>query len=474
MGSLRLRLQRCHGTEAKEIFQAYAGLVKKSDGMYLEFVHELLRRRLKTAHQMLADNKGKDPSQTALATLIMLDDTLLMINQIMTLQYVKKTGGGSDIPITRPSKSKETVPAMTPELGDPTQGISTVEGGKVISHFASLLELLRCLRDFVHDHKSAHGKLYLQRDISIGNLLIFEGTASKKFGRLVDYDHAKKAAGSIDISCRENFEDAAFFAEFASAFLARRSKYQWKVKDDVALEAVACVRDPKDGGGYLFEIINNDPSLAKKAAEGPLSMDDLRWGETETTWPDFVSRVCRRGERTGTLPFMSAEVIGGSSLITPGGFMAAPPFTHQAIHDMESLFWVFVHLCMTRKGPGMDMRRDELNGRNPDDDLSGALVRCFDGDKASLLKTKGDLLRGSALIEDEVITYFHPYFHSLKPVVWRWWKILILGYRYRAKEFYNIHAYLIRTINEAIALLPLDSTKEGLDTFNPHRTSTPA
>ncbi|KAG6804980.1 hypothetical protein H0H92_001331, partial [Tricholoma furcatifolium] len=165
----------------------------------------------------------------------------------------------------------------------------------------------------------------------------------------------------------------------------------------------------------------------------------------------------------GTLPFMSAEVIQGTSLITPVGFEKAPPFTHQAIHDMESLFWVFVYLCMTRKGPGMDMRRDELNGTNPDDDLSGALVRCFDGDKGKLLDTKGDLLRGSALIEDEVIKYFHPYFHSLKPLARKWWGILNLGYRYRAKEFYNIHAYLIRTINEAVASLPQETNQSDTD-----------
>ncbi|KAG6806747.1 hypothetical protein H0H92_010150, partial [Tricholoma furcatifolium] len=335
------------------------------------------------------------------------------------------------------------------------------KAGEVISHFASLRELLNCFRDFVHDHKAAHDKLYLQRDISPGNLLIFEGATGETFGRLVDYDHAKKAAGSIDISCRENFEDAAFFAEFASAFLARRSKYQWKVKDDVALHAVACVRDPKDGGGYLFEIINNDPSLAKKAAEGPLSMDDLRWGETETTWPDFMSRVHRRGERTGTLPFMSAEVIDGESIITPVGYDSAPMFTHQAIHDMESLFWVLVYLCMTRRGPGMDMRRDEL--RDPNVDLSRAVDQYFDGDSQTLRRRKGGLLKHPELIEEEIIKHFHPYFDGLKPLVRKWWKILNLGYRYRAKEFYNIHAYLIRTINEAVASLPQETNQSDTD-----------
>ncbi|KAG6821810.1 hypothetical protein H0H92_000729, partial [Tricholoma furcatifolium] len=62
------------------------------------------------------------------------------------------------------------------------------KAGEVISHFASLRELLNCFRDFVHvcptDHKAAHDKLYLQRDISPGNLLIFEGATGETFGRL--------------------------------------------------------------------------------------------------------------------------------------------------------------------------------------------------------------------------------------------------------------------------------------------------
>ncbi|KAG6823382.1 hypothetical protein H0H92_010430 [Tricholoma furcatifolium] len=333
--------------------------------------------------------------------------------------------------------------------------------GEIISHFASLRELLRCLRDFVHDHKSAHDKLYLQRDISIGNLLILEGAAGETFGRLVDYDHAKKAAGWIEIP-RPGEKLKARYHEMASNLLANDSDSRWQVEVAVAQEAVACVAHPKESGTYLFDVIRNDTSLAEKAATRPLSMDDLHWKET------------------GTLPFMSAEVIDGESIITPVGYDSAPMFTHQAIHDMESLFWVLVYLCMTRRGPGMDMRRDEL--RDPNVDLSRAVDQYFDGDSQTLRRRKGGLLKHPELIEEEIIKHFHPYFDGLKPLVRKWWKILNLGYRYRAKEFYNIHAYLIRTINEAVASLPqetnqsdtdrelarrLKSKTMGLDTFKP-------
>ena len=42
--------------------------------------------------------------------------------------------------------------------------------------------------------------------------------------------------------------------------------------------------------------------------------------------------------------------------------------THSAIHDMESLFWVVVFLCLTREGPG-GKRRPE-----PKDDVKGVGV----------------------------------------------------------------------------------------------------
>ena len=34
-------------------------------------------------------------------------------------------------------------------------------------------------------------------------------------------------------------------------------------------------------------------------------------------------------------------------------------FMHDAVHDMESFFWVIVYLCLTRQSGG-DIRREEL------------------------------------------------------------------------------------------------------------------
>ncbi|KAG6882663.1 hypothetical protein C0993_009671, partial [Termitomyces sp. T159_Od127] len=47
--------------------------------------------------------------------------------------------------------------------------------------------------------QDGHNKLILQRDISTGNILIFENEEGRTFGRLIDYDHAKKASGMREV-----------------------------------------------------------------------------------------------------------------------------------------------------------------------------------------------------------------------------------------------------------------------------------
>src|ERR1700684_2514021 len=68
----------------------------------------------------------------------------------------------------------------------------------------------------------------------------------------------------------------------------------------------------------------------------------------------------------GTIQFMSAEVMLSKNIAQS---FRIEPFTHNAIHDLESFFWVLVYICLTRNGPG-GKRRPELmpprpGGRSP-------------------------------------------------------------------------------------------------------------
>ncbi|KAG6862775.1 hypothetical protein C0993_001559 [Termitomyces sp. T159_Od127] len=150
---------------------------------------------------------------------------------------------------------------------------------------------------------------------------------------------------------------------------------------------------------------------------------------------------------------MSGEVINRAVLHDPAGMDERPPFVHEAIHDVESLLWVVVRLCLTRKGPGLNMRRDEELDEGSlkcNHKLRDLIIRLFDGEQEVLKKTKMDLHSHWKSFNDQVIVYFHPYFDPLKPFVLRWWNTLILGYKYRADEYYHIHDHILGIIDEAI------------------------
>ncbi|KAG6863076.1 hypothetical protein C0993_000298, partial [Termitomyces sp. T159_Od127] len=132
---------------------------------------------------------------------------------------------------------------------------------------------------------------------------------------------------------------------------------------------------------------------------------------------------------------MSGDVINRKVLHKPVGMGEKPPFVHEAIHDVESLLWVIVRLCLTHKGPGLNMRRDEELDEDSlkcNHKLRDLVIRLFDGEQEVLKETKMDLHDHWQSFREKVIVHFHPYFNPLKPFVLRWWNTLILGYEYRA------------------------------------------
>jgi hypothetical protein len=159
----------------------------------------------------------------------------------------------------------------------------------------------------------------------------------------------------------------------------------------------------------------------------------------------------------GTLPYMSAEVLAADFHSTH----SLPPdalFFHDAVHDMESFFWVLVNLCLTRQGPGVNMIRDELLPKTDEDDprdevLEDLVYKLFDSKVESVLLGKKKALLDRPKLMDEVLDKFHPYFEELKPMVLQWWHTLVLAYRFRAYEYLHIHAHIIDILEGTIARL---------------------
>ncbi|KAH0580066.1 hypothetical protein H2248_002880 [Termitomyces sp. 'cryptogamus'] len=325
--------------------------------------------------------------------------------------------------------------------------------GLEIKLFCHLLELLTCFRDFLREEKHGNDKLVLHRDVSAGNVLIFQGKDGSSCGRLMDYDHAKKAE-NYDLFGTRNLSPSQLETERGLTRPLVEYALKRKVENDI-LDVALKWFDSVDAIGYIRTAAQFTGLVGENASQKPICATDLGWGPVNKTykWPDFANREAGPGERTGTLPYMAGDVINAQSLHSPAGRTKKPKFVHEAIHDVESLLWVLVRLCITRKGPGINMRReDELDKKSPsyNKDLREAVVALFEGADEVLKKKKSSLHGDWESFEGEVIAHFHPYFEPLKPYVRRWWTTLILGYKYRAEEFYDIHDHIIRILDEAI------------------------
>ncbi|KAG6859003.1 hypothetical protein C0995_011338 [Termitomyces sp. Mi166 len=304
----------------------------------------------------------------------------------------------------------------------------------------------------------------MHRDISTGNILIFRDSNGESFGRLMDYDHAKTTKEFTPLTPKAKDLSDDDFEEFKKTVqsLIKFDKLSTVVEDDVVREALKWVDFSWIAAPYVMKSVGVFLSTSG-SQKSRISMSDLRWdNEPIKQWPNFLNRTHREGERTGTLPFMSGEVIARTSLVFHG---AEPRFVHQAIHDLESFLWVLVRICMSRKGPGIGMGREkELDINKPgfyNPALSHALVSYFDGTEDVLKESKAKLLRSTERFENDIVKNFDPYFEPFKPLVRQWWNIIILGYMYRAHEFYNIHHHILRIIDDALPTLPDESKAEA-------------
>jgi len=133
---------------------------------------------------------------------------------------------------------------------------------------------------------------------------------------------------------------------------------------------------------------------------------------------------------------------------------------HDAVHDMESLFWVLVYLCLTGRGPGAGMWREELlqDALNKDTELEQLLNLNFDNsDRHIIFNNKSELFNPSEPFMERAIEKFHPYFENLKSMMIQWWVTLIIALDERKIEYYTIHDQILGILDNTISSLPPES-----------------
>ncbi|KAG6895442.1 hypothetical protein C0993_009575 [Termitomyces sp. T159_Od127] len=124
-----------------------------------------------------------------------------------------------------------------------------------------------------------YNKLIIHRDISTGNLLIFEADDGSTFGRLMDYDHAKKASAMGKIESKIAGLSPSELKLQRGQFRAAAEYVLGRQLNDKVLDAVLKWFDRRSAIDYIEDVIKFTGS-SDKAPDKPLSLTDLGWIDT--------------------------------------------------------------------------------------------------------------------------------------------------------------------------------------------------
>ncbi|KAH8091842.1 hypothetical protein BXZ70DRAFT_898517 [Cristinia sonorae] len=314
--------------------------------------------------------------------------------------------------------------------------------GWSIKFFKDRAELVTVLRDtVVAGHRELYFKrMVVHRDASTGNIMIsvVGRDVTNTQGVLIDLDHAKKA----DERCTVNMDKLEW--EDYQRWL--QAKY--KLLKDVHLVRKLWQRCQGDEVQTLA--LMEWSTSRVNAFEHWRGIDNSKW--------DTNSHLSQ-----GTLPFISFEVLTSptrpyptKSLNFRSDIIEASP-VHGAIHDLESLFWIFLYLCLTRAGPGGARRKEFYQspvGRAPDDpvaQLHTAVWRLFENTSEGLAKNKLHLFQHPHLLKEFLIPLMDEYFAPLHQLLIDWWDLLRWSYHtYDDLEQGLIHLKLISLLSKAV------------------------
>ena len=163
----------------------------------------------------------------------------------------------------------------------------------------------------------------------------------------------------------------------------------------------------------------------------------------------------------GTPPYTSGEILE-SQRYFPGH--PIPGVFHDAVHDLESFFWVLIHICLTRKGPG-GVRREELEEGNDENEecipVRRVVFCLFDSSEETMRANKRKLFSNPNHLEEFVLDKFHNYFHGLKGPMKEWFHVLRLAYQFYAFEYHDIHDMVLEILEKTLDSIPVDVIDEA-------------
>ncbi|KAF8523306.1 hypothetical protein BU17DRAFT_86008 [Hysterangium stoloniferum] len=351
--------------------------------------------------------------------------------------------------------------------------------------FKDNLEMLQVIRDAVKDHKQFYMKGVLHHDVSPGNILIcpIKGHESdidmmEIRGCLINLDqgkHTEQTQHTINTPGQIHTAE-----DITIDNLQMMLKKKNIVINDSDIRLVLEIFQPSIDLPlqYVMDCVEGFSGLPSSSTG--YSNSQLGWNMQAEDRPNFEARVHRKGLRTATLPYMSHEALQ-ADFNESYVFIARlrkKPWTQEAAHDMESFLWVILYLAITCGGPGGFRRKElkELDNHIGEAIRRNVLIRLFDcEDIATLGKEKSHLfsaITGEEFLEKELLVYFHPYFHPLKPLVRDWQKLLMRAFRFRAFEYDFIHDKVLVLLDNTIESLMGDQQElmdEDQEKYNQDR-----
>lgn len=111
--------------------------------------------------------------------------------------------------------------------------------------------------------------------------------------------------------------------------------------------------------------------------------------------------------------------------------------THCAIHDLEALLWVFLHLILSIIKPGGIVRPELLEDWDPESDFSVIWVNLFGCRECPRTWGKRDVFTNPELL-DKILTHVTPFCTAFKNPVKAFYSVLREAYQTR--DFTTVHA----------------------------------
>ncbi|TFY78658.1 hypothetical protein EWM64_g5356 [Hericium alpestre] len=236
------------------------------------------------------------------------------------------------------------------------------------------------------------------------------------------------------------------------------------------LELLAALHDAIAGHQWLYEngILHRDISIGNILITG---LEDSNRGiliDLDYAIKHFKYESLWDDERSGTIAFMSYEVLmherydfqaiasAKLQLKEPSSddeeepeavSLPGPPdlVKHDAVHDLESFFWVLCWICMAREGPAKPRVFNPTEMTPP----RQWLIKIFEQrNSTNLALQKKEIISSPKKFKSRILDSFSPYFKPLAPLVDALYRELRIAYM--TGEFKGLHQTFLDSLKKVM------------------------